>query len=79
MSDGAQVLLVALTLLLPVSALIARRTPIGTIVKFALAWMAIFAAAAIVVVQVRRFTEGAPGEASIRSSGGVTDRYRSLT
>ena len=43
MSDqGASILLYALMLLLPLSALISRRPPLGQTVKFALAWIAIF-------------------------------------
>lgn len=43
MSDqGASVLLYALMLLLPLSALLARRPPLGQTIRFALAWIAIF-------------------------------------
>lgn len=35
--------LLALMLILPVSALVARRLPLGATVKLALAWVAIFA------------------------------------
>ena len=52
MSDGAQAALLALTLLLPLSALIARRPPLGATLKMILAWAAIFAVAMIVASQV---------------------------
>jgi aspartyl protease family protein len=62
-SDGAVAALLALTLILPLSALIARRVPIGQTVKMAALWIAIFAVAAIVVTQVDRW----------RGSGGDLD------
>lgn len=42
MNDTAEFLLLALMLILPLSALIARRPPLRQTLKFALAWVAIF-------------------------------------
>lgn len=55
--------MVAMMLILPLSALIARRVPLGSSVKMAAAWVAIFAVAAIVVTQIDRFRAGG-GDAS---------------
>lgn len=51
------VLLYAVMLLLPVSALIARRLPVGETVKMALAWVAIFALLYLAVVTWQRATD----------------------
>lgn len=49
MNDTAQFLLLALMLLLPLSALIARRPPFGQTVKLALIWVAIFGVGLLLV------------------------------
>ncbi|PAX09592.1 retropepsin-like aspartic protease family protein [Sphingomonas lenta] len=54
MNDTAQFLALALMLLLPLSALIARRPPLGQTVKFALAWIAVFAVGLLLVSQFDR-------------------------
>lgn len=54
MNDGAQAAMLAIMLILPLSALIARRLPLGATLKMAVAWVAIFAVAAIVVTQIDR-------------------------
>ena len=41
---------IALLLILPISALVARQLPLGSIVKMAAAWIAIFAVLLLVVV-----------------------------
>ena len=51
MSDGAQIALYAMMLILPLSALLARRVPLGQTVKLALVWIGIFALAALLVAQ----------------------------
>ncbi len=45
MSGGADLVFYALVLILPVSALVARRLPLGETLKMALAWVAIFVVA----------------------------------
>ena len=50
--SGAQAALLALMLLLPLSALIARRPPLGATLKMILAWVAIFALAMMVASQI---------------------------
>lgn len=57
MSDGASAALLLMMLALPLSALLARRVPLGTMVKLALIWAAIFAVAALAVVLFQRFTD----------------------
>ena len=42
-ANGFDTLYLALILILPISALVARRLPVGDLVKMALAWIAIFA------------------------------------
>lgn len=50
MSDEAgQALLYAVLLILPIAALAARRLPLGTTLRYALAWIAIFLIATILV------------------------------
>lgn len=44
-AGGLDLVFLALVLILPVSALAARRLPLGETVKMALAWLAIFAIA----------------------------------
>lgn len=70
MSDGAHGVLLALMLILPLSALIARRVPLGQAAKMAGAWVLLFAIAAIVVTQIDRF-RGADGDAATTSGAVV--------
>ena len=51
----ADILLYGIMLVLPVSAFLARRLPLGGTIKMALAWIAIFALALVVVSQRERF------------------------
>lgn len=52
MSDAAvNALIMALVLLLPLSALAARRVPLSTTLKYAGAWIAIFAIGFLIVAQ----------------------------
>jgi aspartyl protease family protein len=60
-SGGAQAALLALMLLLPLSALLARRPPLGATLKMILAWAAIFAVAVMVASQMDS-GRGNPGE-----------------
>lgn len=48
--DAADIAFMALLLILPISALAARRLPVGATVKMALAWLAIFVVAYLLVV-----------------------------
>ncbi|WP_185209090.1 hypothetical protein [Sphingomonas sp. NBWT7] len=52
MTGGAQIVLVALTLVLPLAALISRRPPLGTTIKLAAIWIAIFAVVVAVAALV---------------------------
>lgn len=62
MSDtGFDYLYLVLLLVLPLSALAARRLPIGHTIKLALAWLAIFLALFGVVVLVQRWQATPPG------------------
>lgn len=63
MNDGAHIALLLLMLILPLSGLIVRRPPLGAALKLGLAWVVIFAVAAVLVTQVERFrgfTEAEP-------------------
>ena len=71
MNDGPTIALLLLTLILPLSALIARRPPLGTTLKLAAIWVVIFGVAAIIVVQVQRFTERTGGDAASTRGGEV--------
>lgn len=48
----------ALLLILPVSALVARRLPVGSTVRMALIWAAIFALATLLVAGWQRYRTG---------------------
>jgi aspartyl protease family protein len=61
-SDGALAALLALTLILPLSALIARRVPVGQTAKLAALWIVIFAVAAVAVTQVDRWRGSGRGD-----------------
>ena len=54
--DSVQGIYLALMLLLPLSALFARRLPLGNVMKMALAWMAIFAVLILIVGNWGRFS-----------------------
>ncbi|MFW2852471.1 retropepsin-like aspartic protease family protein [Sphingomonas sp. TX0543] len=54
MTNGAEVALYALMLLLPLSALFSRRLALGTTMKMALAWIAIFAVGLMIACQRER-------------------------
>jgi aspartyl protease family protein len=54
MSDGGNVVFYALLLILPLSALFARRLPLGRVAVMALAWIGIFAAGLLIVALVSR-------------------------
>ena len=58
---GFNVLYLALLLILPVSALAARRLPIGQTVKMALAWVAIFGMMFVLVMLWQSLTGNAGG------------------
>lgn len=64
MNDGPRIALLLLMLVLPLSALLARRVPLGQTVKMAAAWVGLFALAAVVVTLVDGFRSGG-GDASI--------------
>ena len=65
--DGASILLYALLLLLPLSALVARRVPIGSTFKMAAAWIGIFLVGLLLVGERDRFAGLLSGQ---RASGG---------
>ena len=65
--SGAQILMLVLMLTLPLSALLARRPPLGQTVKFAAAWVVLFAIATVVVTQFDRLRRG--GGDSATTSG----------
>lgn len=52
MNGGAQIALIALMLLLPLAALVARRPPLHTTVKLVAIWLAIFAVVVMVATAV---------------------------
>lgn len=56
MNDWPRFLLLLLMLVLPLTALVARRSPLGATMKLALIWILIFAGAAVVAVEVRSLT-----------------------
>lgn len=57
MTDSVMtIVLYVLVLILPVSALVARRLPIGDTIKMALAWIAIFGVLVIIVTLWRGAT-----------------------
>lgn len=49
MTDTPALIFYAVALILPISALVARRIPAGTLVKMVLIWVAIFGVGAIAV------------------------------
>ena len=65
----AQAALLLLMLVLPLSALLARRPPLGTTLKMAAAWIAIFAVAAVVVTQIDRFRSDSGDGDAVTTSG----------
>lgn len=69
-SDTMDALCLGLLLILPISALAARRLPVGDIVKMSLAWLAIFAVAFLLVAIWQEATGSARcSEASSRNNG----------
>lgn len=70
MSRGPEALLLLLMLILPLSALLARRVPLSATLKMAAAWVGIFALAVVVVSQVDRF-RGGGGDPSTTRGGTV--------
>ena len=71
--DGASILLYALLLLLPLSALVARRVPIGSTLKMAAAWIGIFLVGLLLVGERDRFAgllSGQPSGGLLSNSGG---------
>ncbi len=71
MSDGAHALLLVAMLVLPLSALIARRVPLNQTVKMAAIWVLLFATVAVVVTQLDRLRGGG---GSSESTSGTTER-----
>lgn len=69
--DGASFALLALMLVLPLSALIARRLPIGSVVKMALAWVAIFG---VLILLVGNWPRVAPRFRSVADTLGISDQ-----
>ena len=55
MTGGAQVWLLALMLILPISALVARRLPMRQSIKLALIWIVLFAVVTLVFTQLEQF------------------------
>ncbi len=53
MSDGPALLFYALLLILPITALMARRVPATTLIKSALAWVIIFGLGMLAIYAVR--------------------------
>ncbi|UVO49236.1 TIGR02281 family clan AA aspartic protease [Sphingomonas sp. SUN019] len=51
MNRGAEIALYAMMLILPLSALLARRVPLGQTLKMVLAWIAVFAIGLVIVGQ----------------------------
>jgi aspartyl protease family protein len=68
---GFDVFYLALMLILPLSALIARRLPIGSTVKMALAWIAIFA---VLMIVVGNWGRVAPTLQPIADTLGISDQ-----
>lgn len=71
MSDGANFAFLALMLILPLSALAARRLPIASVLKMALAWIAIFA---VLIGIVSNFERVTPAFRSIGDTLGLSDQ-----
>lgn len=71
MSDGPNFAYLLLMLILPLSALAARRLPVGGMLKMALAWIAIFA---VLIVAVGNWERVAPAFRSIGDTLGVSDQ-----
>lgn len=72
MSDGAQIALYMLMLALPLSAFLARRVPLGQTLRMAVAWIGIFAVAALLFAQRDRIMP--MWESLVGSDSGVTGR-----
>jgi aspartyl protease family protein len=57
MNPALSVLMIVLMLVLSVSSLMARRLPLGSVLRMALAWVAIFALATIAVLAWQSFNQ----------------------
>lgn len=55
MTGGPQMWLLALMLILPISALVARRLPMRRSIKLALIWIVLFAVVTLVFTQIEQF------------------------
>ncbi|MFN3518607.1 MAG: hypothetical protein ACK4YT_04095 [Sphingomonas sp.] len=55
MTGGPQMWLLALMLILPISALVARRLPMRRSIKLALIWIVLFAVVTLVFTQLEQF------------------------
>ncbi|WP_186314020.1 hypothetical protein [Sphingomonas panaciterrae] len=55
MTGGPQMWLLALMLILPISALVARRLPMRQSIKLALIWIVLFAVVTLVFTQIEQF------------------------
>ena len=69
--DSASVVYLALILLLPLSALFARRLPIGSVARMALAWVAIFA---VLIAIVGNWHKVAPAFRAAGDTLGISDQ-----
>ncbi|ONF97587.1 retroviral-like aspartic protease family protein [Sphingomonas jeddahensis] len=67
MNGGGSAWLLALMLILPLSALVARRVPLGQATRLAAIWAALFAVAAVIVTQFDRLRTGSGGDPSVMS------------
>ncbi|WP_168770681.1 hypothetical protein [Sphingomonas olei] len=55
MTGGPQMWLLALMLILPISALVARRLPMRQSIKLALIWIVLFGVVTLVFTQIEQF------------------------
>jgi aspartyl protease family protein len=69
--DGASFAYLALMLVLPLSALIARRLPLGSMLKMALSWVAIFG---VLILLVGNWPRMAPMIRSAADTLGISDQ-----
>ncbi|MEG3086311.1 retropepsin-like aspartic protease family protein [Sphingomonas sp. PB4P5] len=76
MSDGPGFAYLLLMLVLPLSALMARRLPVGSMVKMALGWVAIFA---VLILAVGNWERVAPAFRSLGDTLGISDQSVSGT
>ena len=71
MSDGPDFAFLLLMLILPLSALAARRLPLGSIAKMALGWVAIFA---VLILAVGNWERVAPAFRALGDTLGISDQ-----